>query len=592
MAMIDYLIVGGYLLFALTVGVAMSKKATKGAASYFLGDRSLPWWAIGVSLVATSFASDTPILVTEIVRDQGLQRLWWILAWVMMLIVGIFLFSRLWRRAHIITDAQFYELRYEGRSATFLRAFRAFFSGIVQNVVTMGWVTLAMSRIVTTMTGLDYMGALGVCLTVAVVYSLLSGFYGVVITDVVQFFVAMISMAWLAVAAIWHVGGSEAMQATIIAKADYDASTLQLFPDWTHLDQNLLQFLILITVLWCQDVNGYNMQRISACRNERDSVKAMIFYAIFQTVRPWMWAAVGLVSIVLFPQMPEGYSATDAYPMVMNTVLGPGMRGLLITAFLAAFMSTIDTHLNWGASYLMTDVYTRFIKLNPSRREYMLVTRLAVVMLMGLVLLVVPWMNSVSAAWEFFNIMIIGYGIVSFARWFWWRVNANTEIAALATGIIAATAHTLFSTVFPKALVIYGVPWPELDFTIKIGLVTTIALPIFLVVTLATPPVSQAKLEAFYKQCRPGGFWGGISPQVRRLPGRVLSWATLLDVGGGLALCYGISVAVGYALLTHYWAMSVALAAAVLGAARVYHWYRREIRELKAEGQPGAHRRL
>jgi SSS family solute:Na+ symporter len=576
LAPVDYAIIAAYMVFALSVGFVFSKKASRGAESYFLGNRSLPWWAIGISMVATSFAADTPLFVTEVVRGQGLQRLWWILAWVIMLVVGIFLFARLWRRSEIITDAEFYEMRYHGRPAAFLRGFRAFFSGVVQNLLTMGWVTFAMGSIIAVMTGVNERYAVGLCILVALVYALLSGFYGVVITDVFQFFIAMVSMGALAVAAIHHVGGLEALQEAILIQPGYGARTLQIFPDLTN-HKDMFSLWILLGVMWWSDVNGYNMQRISACRDERDAVKATIFYAIFQAARPWLWAAVALVSIALFPTLPEGYQDTHAYPLVMNAVLGPGLKGLLVTAFLAAFMSTIDTHLNWGASYIMTDVYQRFINPRASRKQYMMVTWGVVVGLMLATAAIVPWIESVQAAWEFFSILTIGYGIVSFARWFWWRINAYTEIAALCVGLVAATIHGTLIYGFRDALVIGGTPWPEVDFTVKIALLTAIVLPICLVVTLLTPPTPKDKLESFYRKVRPGGFWGGISAETRALPGKALSWHTLADVVGGLGLCFGISLAIGYFLLTQYVTMAICLLVAVAGTARVHSWYRKEI---------------
>lgn len=577
---IDYLIVCLYLAFALGMGFVLSKRASKGPEAYFLGGRSLPWWAIGISMVATSFASDTPLFVTEVVREHGLQRLWWILAWVIMLVVGIFLFARLWRRAKIITDAEFYELRYAGKPAVFLRSFRAFFSGVVQNLLTMAWVTFAMSSIIAAMTGIDSRLAVGLCVLVATIYALMSGFYDVVVTDVVQFFLATVSMGILAFLAISHVGGLESMLDTIAAKPAYGKDTLRIFPDFTTFDRDVQTLLVFLGIMWWSDVNGYNMQRISACRNERDAVKATIFYAIFQTARPWLWAAVALVSIALYPTLPEGYTDTQAYPLVMNTVLGPGLKGLLVTAFLAAFMSTIDTHLNWGASYVMTDFYCRFVNKKPSPRRYMFVTRIVVVSLMVLTVCLVPMIESVQGAWEFFSILTIGYGIISFARWFWWRINAFTEIAALALGLIAACIHGILITWLPESLVIGGVPWSQLDFPLKIALLTFIVVPICILITLVTSPVPTDKLEAFYRRVRPGGFWGGLSKETRALPGKVLSMRTWVDVAGGLGLCFGISLAIGYFLLTRYWAMVICLIIACIGAARVASWFRREVREL------------
>ena len=286
---IDYVIVGGYFVFAIAVGIFFSRRASRSPEDFFLGGRSLPWWAIGVSMVATSFASDTPLVITEIIRQYGLQRLWWILAAVMVLIVGIFLFSRLWRRAEIITDAEFYELRYEGRPAAFLRGYRAFSSGIIQNLVTMGWVIYGMTTIITTLTGLNEWLAISICIAVALTYATAAGFYGVVVTDVVQFAIATVSMIVLAVAGVHQAGGLANLLDKIKNMPEYGEHTLEIFPDVTNFNNDLVALIVFLGVLWWSDAGGYNMQRMSACRNERDAVKATLFYAVFQSIRLWLW---------------------------------------------------------------------------------------------------------------------------------------------------------------------------------------------------------------------------------------------------------------------------------------------------------------
>jgi Na+/proline symporter len=577
---IDYVIVGGYFAFAIFVGLFFSRRASRSPEDFFLGGRSLPWWAIGVSMAATSFASDTPLVITEVIRQYGIQRLWWILAAVMVLIVGIFLFSRLWRRAEIITDAEFYELRYEGRPAAFLRGFRAFSSGIIQNLITMGWVIFGMTTIITTLTGLDERLAISICIVVALTYSTAAGFYGVVATDVVQFVIATVSMLMLAVLSVYQAGGLASILDNIKNMPEYGEYTLEMFPDVTHFNNDLAALIVFLGLLWWSDAGGYNMQRMSACRNERDAVKATLFYAVFQSIRIWLWVPVALVSIVWFPVLAEPYSDTHAYPMVMRDALGPGLLGLLVTSFLAAFMSTIDTHLNWGTSYLMNDVYRRFLRPQATNKEYMLATRVVTVVLMVSAAAVVPLMNSVSRAWEFLAIVFVGYGIVSVARWFWWRINAYTEITALALGLLFGIVDLFSATFANDNLVLFGTQWTELRFEIKIAMLVAIVVPISLVVTMLTPPVSMSKLEEFYRKLRPGGAWGPVSAQTKKLPGRALTWSSLLDIAGGLALCYGLSVAIGYCLLMKFYAACFCLGCAVLGSLRVAHWYQREIAEL------------
>jgi len=581
---LDYAIIGAYMLFAVGTGIYFSKKASQSSENYFLGGRSLPWWMIAVSMVATSFASDTPLVVTEITRTDGLQRIWWVFVAVLALIVGIFLFSRLWRRAAIITDAEFYELRYEGKSAAFLRGFRAFFAGIVQNLLTIGWVTFAMSSIITTVTDIPRWWAIGLCMLVALVYATFSGFYGVVVTDFVQFFIATFSMIVLAVIAVVKIGGLSHVLETIAATDGYGPRTLSIFPDFKSFNLDLVKLLIYIFVLWWVDASGYNMQRMSACRNERDSVLATIFYAIFQCCRPWIWVVVALVSIVLFPVLKAPYNDTHAYPLVMNEYLGAGLKGLLVTAFLAAFMSTVDTHLNWGASYMMTDVYRRFIRKEATQRHYMIVTKMIVVLMMvaGVgITLYIAWKGlTVSAVWEFFAFIMVGSGIISVLRWFWWRINAYTEITTLSLGLILGFANPFI----PASISLFGYPWPEMPFEIKIAVLTGIVVPISLIVTFLTPAVSKEKLEAFYRKVRPGGFWGVLSRDVRDLPGKTLTLSTLFDVIGGIMLCYGISLAIGYSILLKFDKAVLCALLAVVGGFVVIRWFKKEVNVLARNG--------
>ena len=589
MGCVDYAIVAAYLFFALGTGLYFSRRASKSPEDYFLGGRSFPWWMIAISMAATSFASDTPLVVTEITRQDGLQRIWWVFVAVLTLIVGIFLFARLWRRAAIITDAEFYELRYEGRSAAFLRGFRAFFSGIVQNLVTISWVIFAMSSIITAMTSIDKWLAIGICTSVALAYATFSGFYGVVVTDCVQFFIATFSMITLAVIAAVKVGGMGRILETIRTTDGYGPHTLAIFmivPEFKSFDEDLAKLLIYLLVLWWIDASGYNMQRMSACRNERHSVLATLFYAIFQCCRPWMWVVVALVSIVLFPTLTDPYNDTYAYPLVMNEYLGPGLKGLLVTAFLAAFMSTVDTHLNWGASYMMTDVYRRFVRPQATQRHYMIVTKLVVVAMMAAgvgIALYLAWQSlTVSAVWEFFALIMVGSGIVSVLRWFWWRINAYSEITALALGLILGSVNPFVPGSITLAgstiqLNLFGYPWPEMPFEFKIAFLTAIVVPISLVVTFLTPAVSKQKLDAFYRKVRPGGAWGILSQETRSLPGKALSLGTIIDVVGGILLCYGLSLAIGYAILMKFASATVCLGLAVIGGFIVHRWYQKEV---------------
>jgi len=579
---VDYLVIGGYMLFALVVGVVLSRKASESSENYFLGGRTLPWWLVGISMVATSFASDTPIVVTEMIRQYGLQRIWWFFGSCIGLSMGVFLFSRLWRRAEITTDAEFYELRYEGRSAAFLRAFKGGWTGVVANLITMSWVINAMSSIITTLVDVNQWLAIGICVVVALVYAMFSGFYGVVITDFVQFFIAIGSMLYLAVVAWTRVGGFTEIQQKISSLESYGAQTLSLFPDFSKPSKELFALFVFVVILWWNDSGGYHMQRMGSCKNERHSILATLFLAVFQTSRAWLWIGVALVSIVLFPDLSKTpFGDTQAYPMVMNTYLGPGIKGLLVTGFLAAFMSTIDTHLNWGASYVMTDIYKRFLKQDAPETHYMVVTKVVVVLLMAGASLIAPLFESVTSAWEFLALTQAGAGLIAVMRWFWWRISAYTELSVLIGASFLSVVNQVLTRAWPD-MVVFGVQWGGLSFEVKVAAIIAVVVPFSLVVTFFTPPVNTAKLEQFYRKVRPGGFWGVLDDSVLSLPGRAASVRSVADFFGGLMLMFGISLSIGYGMLHQYRLALLALAAAAAGAIWTYSWFRREMAVLSS----------
>jgi SSS family solute:Na+ symporter len=581
LATVDYVVIGAYLVFALVVGVVLTRKASESSESYFLGGRTLPWWLVGISMVATSFASDTPIVVTEMIRQHGLQRIWWFFGACIGLSLGVFLFSRLWRRAEITTDAELYELRYSGRAAAVLRAFKGGWSGIVANLITMSWVINAMSGIITTLIDVNRWAAIAVCVLVALTYAMMSGFYGVVVTDFVQFFIAVGSMLYLAAVAWVRIGGFEEIQARVAAAPGYGEQTLSLFPDISHPGMDLLALFIFVVVLWWNDSGGYHMQRMSSCRDERHSILATLFLAVFQTSRAWLWIGVALVSIALFPDLSHtALGDTQAYPMVMDAYLGPGIKGLLVTGFLAAFMSTIDTHLNWGASYVMTDIYRRFMVREATERHYMWVTKVVVVLLMAGASLVAPLFSSVTEAWELLALTQAGVGLIAVLRWFWWRVSAYTELAVLLVSGALAIANLVLQHAWP-GLTLFGLPWGQMPFEVKVALFIAISVPASIVVTYLTPPVERGRLEAFYRRVRPGGFWGVLPDEVRALPGQAFSAGSVADFFGGLMLMFGVSLGIGYSLLQRQGLALVCFGVAGLGALWTRRWFKREVAAMR-----------
>ena len=535
---IDWSIIISYILFSLGVGIYFSKRAASSTEEYFLSGRSLPWWIVGTSMVATTFAADTPLAITEFVRGPGIWQNWFWWNLLMGSLLSVFLFSRLWRRAEILTDNELLELRYSGKPAAFLRAFKAGYFAILYNFIVMGWVINAMASVVSVMLNMDKWTAVWLCVIIALVYAILSGFWGVVVTDLVQFVIAMFGSIALAIIALNYVGGMEVLLSKLNELLGSDVvtdNTLKFIPPipdtgvatQTFWESPFSKFLIFISVMWWShhgtDGGGYIIQRMSSAKNERHALLATLWFNIAHyALRVWPWIIVAVVSIVMFPIIPSEYSELGVkagYPLVMNSLLGPGLKGILIVSFLAAFMSTIDTHLNWGVSYLINDIYKRFFKPNETERHYVLVGKIMTVILMILAAFTALKMQSISKAWEFIFAMGAGIGLVLILRWFWWRVNAWSEITALATSIVITISFEIiayFQTInnnleyslFGSAPSIFGM---SLQVHHKLMIIVPIAIIAWVTVTFFTEPEPMTKLESFYKRVQPGGWWGPVT---------------------------------------------------------------------------------
>ena len=402
---IDAAIIIAYILFALGLGLHYSKRAGSNIGEFFVSGRNLPWWLAGTSMVATTFAADTPLAVTGLVVKDGIAGNW--LWWNMVLsgMMATFLFSRLWRRAEILTDVELTELRYSGKSASLLRGFRALYIGLPINCITMGWVILAMQKII----GLTFnlpdttssrILIVLVCMLIAGIYCALSGFWGVVMTDIVQFCMAMIGSIALAVIAVTKIGGIGALKTKLAEVHGADHTILNFVPDFSAGEMVILTFGVYLGVQWWAsngvDGSGYIAQRMFAARDERNTLLATLWFNIAHyTIRLWPWILVALVSMVVYPNLEDPEAG---YPMLMLDYLPVGLLGLMMTAFLAAFMSTIDTHLNWGASYLVNDFYKRFFKPEADDRHYVIVSRVSVVLIMVVAGVTSLFMQSIAGA--------------------------------------------------------------------------------------------------------------------------------------------------------------------------------------------------
>ncbi len=590
MTILDWLIVAAYLLFALGTGIYLTRRSSRSTSDFFLAGRSLPWWMLGTSMVATTFAADTPLAITEMVRGHGIWRNWW--WWNLALggLLGVFLFSRLWRRAGVLTDNELIELRYSGRPAAFLRGFKAGWFATVYNFIVMGWVINGMSTVVQVLTGSSPQLTTWTLVTIAVVYTVLSGFWGVVVTDLVQFILAMtgsILLAWFAVA---EVGGLSALQQKLAGLSDTPQHLTSFVPTFDgfgdgFMGSSFFTFFIFITLMWWSNHNadggGYVIQRMMACRSERDAVKASLWYNVANyALRVWPWILVALVSLVLFPHIADTTEASGnklAYPMVLKAVLGPGLRGLLVTTFLAAFMSTIDTHLNWGASYVVNDIYRRFLKPQADERHYVFISRLTILVLITLSAALSFFMSSIDRAWIFVWAMGAGIGLVLILRWFWWRINAWSELSALGASILVTFGLEILAFVqsapgeyrlFATAPELFGQP---VSTAVKALIVVPFSIVVWVSVTLLTKPEPRDTLERFYERVRPGGAWGELKERYPHAVGQPsLLRAFLPSWIGGALLIYGVTFFLGHLLLLHAWPAALCALCAVAGAVLIW----------------------
>ena len=594
---IDWSIIISYILFSLGVGIYFSKRAASSTEEYFLSGRSLPWWIVGTSMVATTFAADTPLAITEFVRGPGIWQNWFWWNLLMGSLLSVFLFSRLWRRAEILTDNELLELRYSGKPAAFLRAFKAGYFAILYNFIVMGWVINAMASVVSVMLNMDKWTAVWLCVIIALVYAILSGFWGVVVTDLVQFVIAMFGSIALAIIALNYVGGMEVLLSKLNELLGSDVvtdNTLKFIPPipdtgvatQTFWESPFSKFLIFISVMWWShhgtDGGGYIIQRMSSAKNERHALLATLWFNIAHyALRVWPWIIVAVVSIVMFPIIPSEYSELGVkagYPLVMNTLLGPGLKGILIVSFLAAFMSTIDTHLNWGVSYLINDIYKRFFKPNESERHYVLVGKIMTVILMILAAFTALKMQSISKAWEFIFAMGAGIGLVLILRWFWWRVNAWSEITALATSIVITISFEIiayFQTInnnleyslFGSAPSIFGM---SLQVHHKLMIIVPIAIIAWITVTFFTEPEPMTKLESFYKRVQPGGWWGPVTSSFDHTLQPVTKGIFILWLAG-VMMIYGFTFGIGNLIFQNYSSSVILFGFAGIGAYLIWN---------------------
>ena len=569
---IDWAIILFYFVVSAAVGLYYTKRATGSLTEYFIAGRTLSWWLAGTSIVATSFAADTPLAIAGIVRTRGIQGNWYWWSGLMGGMLCVFFYARLWRRARILTDVEVVELRYGGKSASLLRLFHAFYRSTFVNCITMGWVILAMTKIVHELLGWDKAFSVGILVAVTLVYTLLSGIWGAVVTDFFQFIWAMLGCILLAAIIVIKVGGPAALAMKSLAAARAVAGT-QTLSKVVQPDQLLgfvpspgatklavFSFFVFIFFQWLGggEGGGFLAQRLFSTKNEKHSMLAVLWYNFAHyAVRPWPWIIVGLGSLIYFPNIADPESS---YPKMMVMFLPVGLKGFLVAGFLAAFMSTITTHLNWGASYLVNDVYKRFIRKDAAERHYVIVSQIATFLMAVLAGFTAWQMKSIYGAWIFLQLLMVGTSLVVLLRWYWWRINVWSELSAMISSLIISliiTENPIFELPkyfgFPnvQSFVFEKIPYLariQGDDYYAVRLVITLSLCtiIWLTVTFLTRPVEEKQLEEFFRHVRPGGFWGPIARKCADVKKLHLGWPEVMNFFLGTICIYASLFSIGW----------------------------------------------
>ena len=518
---LDWGIIAAFFVISLVIGLASAKTAGSSAKEFFLSGRNMPWWLLGVSMVATTFSADTPNLVTDIVRKNGVAGNW---AWWAFLLTGmltVFVYAKLWRRSEATTDLEFYEMRYSGKGAAFLRAFRAIYLGVFFNVVIMATVSLAAIKIGGVMLGMSPIQTLLIASVVTVVYSSFGGLKGVLLTDFFQFFIAMIGSFGAAyyVLELPKIGSLQQLLSHEVV-----ATKLDFVPDFTDPNIYIPLFIMPIAIQWWATWypgaepggGGYIAQRMLSAKDEKNAIGATLFFNIAHyALRPWPWIIVALASLVYFPEVDDLQEAfphipTDklgddlAYPAMLS-YLPTGMVGIVLASLIAAVMSTLSTHLNWGSSYVVNDFYLRFIKPEASDKELVSVGRISTVVLMILSSILALALSSALSAFEILLQIGAGTGLIFILRWFWWRINAYTEISAMAISFAVAI---FFEVINPN------VGWIDIPVEasyLKLVYSVSITTVGWLIVTFLTQPEKDEVLLSFYRKVQPASLgWKAV----------------------------------------------------------------------------------
>src|SRR5438270_5034344 len=581
LTILDWSVVAGYLLVTLVLGLYFRGRSGKNMEEYFASGRDVSWWLAGTSMVATTFSADTPLAVTGLVYTQGIAGNW--LWWASLLsgMMTVFLFARLWRRSGLMTDVQFAELRYSGKPAAFLRGFRAIYLGLLMNCLILGWVTKAMTSIVAAVLGVTDAVALAICIFLLIpftgFYVSLGGLWGVLWTDLFQFVLKMGVVTAVAYYAVTATGGMNALLAKLsVARGNVPGAgdPTSFLPDFSRpLTAEALWTLPVLTLVvnlgvqwwafWYPGAEpgggGYIAQRIFSARDERNGMLSVLWFNVAHyAVRPWPWILTALAAIVLYPKLEHPESG---YMLILTNYLPPALRGLAVAGFLAAFMSTIATQLNWGASYLVTDFYRRFVKAGASEKHYVNASRVATVLLVLCTGYVAAQLASIKSGWEFVLETGAGTGLVYILRWYSWRINAWSEIAAMVAALVTSVALRFISFKATGSLLFA-----------EAALITTgLTTVVWIMVTLLTAPEKAEVLLSFYRKVRPQiTGWKPVAAQAtevqatRDLASNLGSWVL------GCGMVYATLFGTGKLLFGIYRSAALLLIVAVVCATLLY----------------------
>ena len=525
---IDWIIIAAFFVVLLTIGYLASKNAGRSAVDFFNSGRNMPWWLLGISMVATTFSCDTPNLVTDMVRQNGVAAnwLWW--AFLITGMLTVFVYAKLWNRSKVMTDLEFYEIRYSGKMAAFLRGFRAIYLGLFFNIMVIASVSLAFIKIAAVMLGLPPAISLIIAAVVVVFYAGLGGLKSILYTDVFQFGMAMVG----AFGAAWYVTTSPDIGGLSNLLSHPEVSNkLSLIPDFRQTDIFLSILIVPLAVQWWAawypgaepGGGGYIAQRMLSAKSEKHAMGATLLFNFFHyALRPWPWIIVGLASIVIFPDIasmrtafpdvPQQFIQNDfAYPAMLSRYLPTGFLGLVVASLIAAYMSTVASQLNWGSSYMVNDFYARFINKESTEKQKVMVGRLSTVVLMVFSVLLALVLKNALQAFQYMLMLGAGTGLIYILRWFWWRINAFTELAAMFAAGLFSLAFIVIENFYlvpldGEMVSAFGITFSLVYWNIiKFVGVVVLTTAVWVLVTFLTPPASDEKLRSFYTRIRPGG---------------------------------------------------------------------------------------